>query len=108
MTEPTAPTIVNAERLLLRALSTRFVEPAEWIAIERQLAGYCWREPDHAVIYTAITRARSRDPRRWREQLPAQTTRMGFPDLDWESFFRPSPAEPSLHQLMQVLVDRAE
>jgi len=109
MREPTAAmAIVNAERLVLRALSTRFVGPAEWIAIDRRLAGYEWREPDHAVIYTAITRARSRDPKRWREQLQAQTTRMGFPDLDWESFLRPSPAEPSLHQLIQVLADGRE
>jgi len=109
MTEPTAAmAIVHAERLVLRALSTRFVEPAEWTVIDRRLAGYSWREPDHAIVYAAITRARSRDPKHWREQLQAQTTRMGFPDLDWESFLRPSPAEPSLHQLIQVLVDRTE
>jgi len=112
MTEPTAAmAIVNAERLVLRALSTRFVQPTEWIAIDGKLAGYSWREPDHAIMYAAISRARSRDPKRWREQLAAQTTRMGFPDLDWESFLRPSPrgtAEPSLNQLIQALVDRTE
>ncbi|HXX71794.1 MAG TPA: hypothetical protein VEI55_05835 [Candidatus Acidoferrum sp.] len=110
MTEPTA--VVSAERTVLRALTTRFVEPPEWVEIDRKLAGYSWREPDHAVIYQAITAARSRDPRGWREQLAAQTTRMGFPDLDWEAFLRPSPmgtTESSLDQLIQALeraVDR--
>jgi hypothetical protein len=107
MREPTASmAIIRAERLVLRALSTRFLRPTEWIEIDRKLAGYSWREPDHAIIYEAITRARSRDPKRWREQLAAQTTRMGFPDLDWESFLRPSAtgtAEPSLNQLIQAL-----
>ena len=107
MSEPTAAmAIVHAERLVLRALSTRFVEPIEWIEIDRKLAGYSWREPDHAIMYKAITKARSRDPKRWREQLAAQTTRMGFPDLDWGSFLRASPvgtAEPGLNQLIQAL-----
>jgi hypothetical protein len=105
--------IVKAERLVLRALSTRPMEHTEWIEIDRKLTRYEWQEPDHAVIYEAMVRARSRDPRHWREQLPAQTTRMGFPDLDWEFFLEPSPVgtpEPSLHQLIRVLelaVDRA-
>jgi hypothetical protein len=95
--------ISKAERLVLRALCTRLVEEAEWIEIDRKLAGYCWQEPDHAVIYKAIVRARRGDPRHWRTQLPAQTTRMGFPDLDWESILEGSPPEPDLDQLIRKL-----
>jgi len=101
---PTA--ISRAERLVLRALATGRVERGEWFEIDRKLAGYLWREPDHAVIYQAIVRARSRDPEHWREQLAAQTTRMGFPDLDWESFLRPLPMgtpEATLNQLIYEL-----
>jgi hypothetical protein len=98
--------IVRAERLLLRALSTRLLNGTEWSAIDRKLAGYSWREADHAVVYEAIVRARSRDPEHWREQLAAQTTRMGFPDLDWESLLAPPPigmSEPSLDELIHRL-----
>jgi hypothetical protein len=107
MTDATeAMAVVQAERLILRALSTHRMEPIEWIEIDRKLARYSWREPDHAVIYEAMVKARSRDPKHWQEQLPAQTTRMGFPDLDWESFLRLSPTEapePNVHELIRAL-----
>lgn len=98
--------IIQAERLVLRALSTRRIKRTEWIEIDRKLAGYAWREPDHAVVYEAIVRARSRDPDHWREQLAAQTTRMGFPDLDWGSLVGPPPlgtTEASFDQLIREL-----
>jgi len=98
--------VVKAERRILRALSAGRMEPTEWIEIHRKLASYSWREPDHAVIYEAMVKARSRDPKHWQEQLPAQTTRMGFPDLDWKSFLGLSPIEapePDVHQLIRAL-----
>jgi hypothetical protein len=98
--------ISRTERLVLRALARGRVEGGEWLEIDRKLAGYLWREPDHAVIYEAIVRARSRDPEHWREQLAAQTTRMGFPDLDWESFLGPPPMgapEATLNELIHEL-----
>jgi len=98
--------IVQAERLVLRALSTRRIKRTEWIEIDRKFAGYAWREPDHAVVYEAIVRARSLNPDHWHEQLAAQTTRMGFPDLDWGSFLEPPPlgtTEASLERLVREL-----
>ena len=98
--------IIAAERLVLRALSTRRMDRRVWCETDRKLAAYSWREPDQAVIYEAIVRARSRDPEHWREQLAAQATRMGFPDLDWESFLRPPPigvCEPNLDELIREL-----
>jgi hypothetical protein len=95
--------IVRAERLVLRALSTRRIKQSQWIRIERKLADHCWREPDHAVVYESIIRARGRDPGHWREQLAAEATRMGFPDVDWEPFLGPrgrGSREASLSRLI--------
>jgi hypothetical protein len=97
---------IVAERRVLSALFSRPLSPAEWVEIDRRLSAYAWREADHAVLYEAIARARSRSPGHWREELLSETTRMGFPDLDWELFIRPSPigsSEPSLDELIRDL-----
>jgi hypothetical protein len=51
------------------------------------LAGYSWRRMDHRVVYDALARTSSRDPRPLREQVAAAATRMGFPDIDWTHYF---------------------
>jgi len=87
MTAPSPKTsIAEIERRVLRALCGGEISESDWLKIEKELASYTWRDPDHAVVYQAMARARKRDPRNWREQLPAQATLMGFPELDWNAF----------------------
>jgi hypothetical protein len=105
MTHAAARAIVVAERRVLSALLSRMLGPTEWIEIDRKLAAYSWQEADHAVLYEAIVRGRSRSPGHWREQLLSETTRMGFPDLDWELFLRPSPVGPSEPGLDELIHD---
>lgn len=96
--------LADLERLFLRALCAGAINEVAWQAIRRTLADYVWREPDHAVVYEAIVRVRGRDSRNWREQLPAQTTRMGFPDLDWTIYFNRSGApDPNIDELVRKL-----
>jgi hypothetical protein len=78
--------IADIERGILRVLCSRSAarRMREWLA--RELAGYPWQVPDHRVVYEALQRIRSRDPHTWRDQLPAQATRMGFPDVDWSIY----------------------
>lgn len=45
------------------------------------------------MIYEALVRAERTDPQSLREYLPAQLTRIGFPDIDWMSFFAAEPAK---------------
>ena len=94
-----------AERRVLSALLSHMLDPAEWAKIDGRLAGYSWREADHAVLYQAMARVRSRSPGHWREQLLSETTRMGFPDLDLELFIRPSPVGPSEASLDELIRD---
>jgi hypothetical protein len=98
--------ISEVERRLLRVLILREIAPSEWNEIEVKLTDYVWRGADHAVVYEAIVRARKRDPKRWREELPAQTTRMGFPDVGWNALYEPTPpitGEAQLHRLIREL-----
>ena len=98
--------ITEVERCLLCVLILREIAPSEWKEIEGKLGDYVWRGADHAVVYQAIVRARKRDPKRWREDLPAQATRMGFPDLDWKALYEPTPlimGEAQLHRLIRKL-----
>src|SRR5271154_6613150 len=79
--------ITAIERKILRALCAADSDPTDWDHLASQLSAYRWQEPDHKVVYDALRAIRSRDPRTRRDQLPAQATRMGFPDLDWSLYF---------------------
>jgi hypothetical protein len=98
--------IVEVERQILRALVASEIESSEQAELERRLRAYPWHEPDHTVIYQAIVRGRSRGQKNWREQLVAQATRMGFPDLDWKAFLETKPVvapKTKLNLLLQEL-----
>jgi len=98
--------VSEIERQLLRALIGTQIESSDWTAIDRELGAYAWREPDHTVVYKAIVRARSRDQKNWRKELPAQATRMGFPDLDWQELLGPTlpgAPKPQPQQLIRQL-----
>ncbi len=93
----------DLERVILSALLTREIGPSEWIRVEHSLATHRWHEPDHAVVYQAIVRSRTRDQKHWREQLAAETARMGFPDVDWKSFLASTTRETKLERLIRQL-----
>jgi hypothetical protein len=91
----TPESVAALERQILRALCSGISDPVEWDKITSQLSVYPWREPDHEVVYEAVRAIKSRDPKTRRAELPAQATRMGFPDLDWNLYFEPRE-EPQL------------
>jgi hypothetical protein len=82
----------RAERELLRTICHASLTRATWTRIAGALRGYSWQDAEHAIIYAAIKRLGTRDPAMLREQLPAQATRMGFPDIDWHAYFSPDQA----------------
>lgn len=104
MVEPAHPAqAIETERQILRLLMTRQIEALEWVEIGRKLRGYTWREADHAVIYEAILRIRNRGANNSHEALAIETTRMGFPDLDWNAFFRTDSAGGPALTLLQLI-----
>jgi hypothetical protein len=85
-----AKRIVELERDTLRALCIRASENARHETAMRDLSSHVWQDAEHRVVFEAIQRLSSSDPQLLREQLPAQTTRMGFPDVNWENYFIPA------------------
>jgi len=59
----------------------------------RALSNHVWQDAEHRVVFEAIQRLSSSDPKLLREQLPAQATRMGFPDVSWDNYFAPGTGE---------------
>ena len=70
----------------------------------RELENYRWHEPEHRVVYEALKVAVRRNREPLREQLPAEATRMGFPDVDWAAYFEaPDSAAADLPELLREL-----
>jgi hypothetical protein len=99
-----ATEIFEAEQLLLKFLCAH---PAAATAqeIKSQLSSYKWRNPDHSVVFEALNRLNSaRTATQLREQLPAQLTRLGFPDVNYEIYFEGKiPEERQIPALIETL-----
>jgi hypothetical protein len=80
-------TVATPEGQVLRALCAGTGAPNDWNQLASQLSGHCWQDPDHQVMYEALRAIKSCEPKARREELPAQVTRMGFPDLDCSTYF---------------------
>jgi hypothetical protein len=77
---------LNLERRILRGLCG-LASVREAKAHAAQMEGYAWLNPEHRIVFEALKRLPTRDTKAWRDELPAQATRMGFPDLDWRNYF---------------------
>jgi hypothetical protein len=94
----------DLERRVLRHICQSRLTRAAWAEIARALREYTWRDVEHGLVYAAIERLASRDPKALPEQLPAQATRMGFPDIDWQTYFAVTEkrlARPSADHVMR-------
>jgi hypothetical protein len=55
--------------------------------LKSRLSTYKWRSADHSVVYEALNHLSSASTAaQLREQLPAQLTRLGFPDIDYRIY----------------------
>ena len=86
-----AQRVFELERETLCALCVRGSTDAREPSPMRELSNHVWRDAEHRVVFEAIQRLGSSDPKLLREQLPAQATRMGFPDVSWNNYFAPQP-----------------
>jgi len=54
------------------------------------LEKYVWQGPDNRVVFECLCGLSSGvSGGQLREQLPAQATRLGFPDVEWGDYLRP-------------------
>jgi len=94
----------EVEREVLRALCSANIDSAVWRRTMARLETYAWQEAEHKVVYEALRALRTSDAQARREQLPAQATRMGFPDVDWNDYLTDrGPANERLDQLVDTL-----
>ena len=84
------------QTLLSRALSKvapNSSECAELGMSLEQLSGYAWSDQEHRVVYESLRAARRTRVIPLRQQMAAEATRMGHPDVEWSLYFR-VPALP--------------
>jgi hypothetical protein len=53
------------------------------------LRDYRWHNALHQALWNSLCAIPSDDPEILRQLLPAQMTRLGFPDVEWEELFAP-------------------
>jgi hypothetical protein len=94
-----SPSVVELERAILRILCDPHAEKsasAPDATTRREgalivLRSYHWEDAEHRVVFEAIVRLPGRDANELQNQLPAQATRMGFPDVEWGKYFANGP-----------------
>ena len=81
--------VTKLEREVLRLLCNMPDAPPDRTRAHAlcQLASHEWKDADHRVVFNALRRCPGTEPPTLREQLPAETTRLGFPDVDWTAYF---------------------
>jgi hypothetical protein len=88
--------IASIERQALSAICCGSLPPAEALRLVGKLLHYHWQEPEHATVFAAIRRVITRARAQWREELPAEATRMGFPDVEWTHYFAAGARDDSV------------
>jgi hypothetical protein len=73
-------------------------------AILAKLHAHPWQDPEHRVVFEALTLLPRRHATELREQLPAQATRMGFPDVNWQKYFTAPADDPAVETLVAQLL----
>jgi hypothetical protein len=91
------------ERDILRELCAGPIESRDWHRIIHRLGTYEWKDPEHKVVFDALQAIKSDDAVTRRRELPAQVTRMGFPEVDWAKYLD-ADAQPGVP--VDQLIDR--
>lgn len=101
---PTSPH--DIELAILRTLLAIGGEAAESADMTQTIASLdkrAWRDAEHRVVYRCWRTARRNRAVPLREEMAAQATRMGHPDIEWPTYFQESSSEMSLHDLLRTL-----
>lgn len=84
-----SPAIIELEREILRMLC----DPHEQTGAKSRkqavlkLLAHRWHDAEHRIVFEAVAKLPGQDAAALRRQLPAQATRMGFPEVHWEAYF---------------------
>ena len=96
------------ERKILRCFCSEDIPAPVFAELRAKLIRYAWRDHDNRVVFDCLQRltgANSLSHLQLHEQLPAQATRMGFPDVKWENYFGQEAADqPDIRNLVDQLL----
>jgi hypothetical protein len=73
--------------LISHAETGDFVEASEISQIIKELTNYGWSDQEHRVVFGCLRVCRGQRAVRLREEMAAQATRMGHPDVAWDLYF---------------------
>jgi hypothetical protein len=96
----------NIEALECRVLGALCTHPSgeRYENCVAALGNHAWWDAEHRVIYEAVRRIGFLPPAARRRELPAEVTRLGFPDVDCSAYFEGESATPSeLPELIRLL-----
>jgi hypothetical protein len=93
------------ERQILRAICSGAVAKSECQLILEKLRNHRWQEAEHRIVYEALERIPGHDAQFIKTALPAETTRMGFPDVDWDQYFSAECDSRPIQLSVQALVE---
>jgi hypothetical protein len=96
--------LIDAERDLLRRICQTGIAATSADGL-KILAGHPWADPDHRVIFEALVRLAGVPTASLRDRLPAEATRMGFPDIAWDKFLTSPQTSPSSRRTTGELID---
>ena len=81
--------VLDLERRILRAICCEpGTSPEERDVAIADLRAYRWQDAENRIVYDAVTKILKSGDVSAVDQLPAQATRMGFPDVNWEHYLR--------------------
>jgi hypothetical protein len=93
------------EQQILQRFCTEDLPESVTAAIKTKLDSYAWCDPDNRIVFEALCSLGSLTPAVTASQLPAQATRMGFPDLNWERYLGQHRADPAdIRDLIEELL----
>jgi hypothetical protein len=107
------PDLIDLEYRILRTFCTEppafdspdaHRNPYTRATILATLRAHRWQNPEHRVVFEALTLLPGRQAADLREQLPAQATRMGFPDVNWDHYFAASADNAAIETLVAQLL----
>lgn len=94
----------QAERRLLAALCQPGLDGDARSSLLDRLQRHTFADPDHQVIFRALTLISTREPAEVPSALAQAVTRLGFPDVDLEAFLAiTAPAPQEIPDLLKQL-----
>jgi hypothetical protein len=102
------PNSEHSERAIISALCQNALPPEQRAQVMHQLTRYRFADPQHQIIFQALSGLPHVETTRILELLPGRVTNLGLPDVNLDTFFTPQIFdEATVNHHLQVLFPAA-